>query len=92
VGAKIFLSLVPNVSSAGARTTKPPSIAQTISSIRSARIGSGNVAQALIGGDRKWSRHALVPKGVRDAGTPRPEVKPPPMPPTSSPAPRAPLC
>ncbi|MEY2577086.1 MAG: hypothetical protein QOF80_2573 [Verrucomicrobiota bacterium] len=46
VGAKIFLSLVPNVSSAGARTAKPVSIAQTISTIRSSRIGSRNVAQA----------------------------------------------
>jgi hypothetical protein len=47
VGAKIFLNLVPNVSSAGPRTAKPVSIAQIINSIRSARIGSGNVAQAL---------------------------------------------
>ena len=38
VGAKIFLSLVPNVSSAGARTAKPLSIAQTINTIRSSRI------------------------------------------------------
>lgn len=47
VGAKIFLSLVPNVSSAGARNVKPVSIAQTIRLIRNARIWSGNVAQAL---------------------------------------------
>lgn len=47
VGAKTFLSLSPNDSSAGARTAKPVSIAQTISIIRSSRIGSGNVAQAL---------------------------------------------
>jgi hypothetical protein len=45
VGAKIFLSLVPNVSSADARTAKPVSIAQTINTIRSSRIGSRNVAQ-----------------------------------------------
>ncbi|MEY2578586.1 MAG: hypothetical protein QOI49_1410 [Verrucomicrobiota bacterium] len=46
VGAKIFLSLVPNVSSAEARTANPASIAQTISTIRSSRIGSRNVAHA----------------------------------------------
>jgi hypothetical protein len=46
VGAKIFLSLLPNDSSAGARTAKPVSIAQIISSIRSSRIWSENVAQA----------------------------------------------
>jgi hypothetical protein len=38
VGAKIFLSLVPNVSSAGTRTAKPVSIAQRINTIRSSRI------------------------------------------------------
>jgi hypothetical protein len=41
VGAKIFLSLVPKDSSAGARTAKPVRVTQTSSSIRSARIGSG---------------------------------------------------
>jgi hypothetical protein len=38
VGAKIFLSLVPNVSSAGARMATPVSIAQTTNTIRSSRI------------------------------------------------------
>jgi hypothetical protein len=47
VGANIFLSLVPKVSSADERTAKPVTDTQTSSSIRSARIGSGNVAQAL---------------------------------------------
>jgi hypothetical protein len=47
VGAKIFLSLVPNVSSAGARTAKPVSIAQKTSTVRSVRIGKRNLAQAL---------------------------------------------
>jgi hypothetical protein len=47
VGAKIFLSLVPNVSSAGARTANPIRIMQIIGSIRSTRIWSGNLAQAL---------------------------------------------
>jgi hypothetical protein len=47
VGAKIFLSLAPNVSSADARTAKPVRIAQIISSTRSARMGRRNVAQAM---------------------------------------------
>jgi hypothetical protein len=47
VGAKIFFSLVPNDSSAGAVTATPISIAQIISTIRSPRIWSRNVAQAL---------------------------------------------
>jgi len=48
VGAKIFLSFVPMLSSAGAGTAKFVNAAmQTISVIRSARIGCRNVAQAL---------------------------------------------
>jgi hypothetical protein len=47
VGAKIFLSLVPNVSSAGARKANPVRIAQANRIIRSSRIKSRNVAQAL---------------------------------------------
>ncbi len=46
VGAKTFLSLSPNDSSADARTANPVNIAQTINTIRSSRIGSRNVAQA----------------------------------------------
>ena len=47
VGAKIFLNFVPKDSSAGARTAKFVSTAQAISTIRSSRIESLNVAQAL---------------------------------------------
>jgi hypothetical protein len=64
VGAKIFLSLVPNVSSAGARTAKPVSIAQTISSIPSSRMASRNVAQARIGRGRKAQMEPARPRAV----------------------------
>jgi hypothetical protein len=47
VGAKIFFSLVPNDSSARVFAATPKSSAQTISTIRSPRIWSRNVAQAL---------------------------------------------
>jgi hypothetical protein len=47
VGTKIFFSLVPKDSSAGAFAARPVSIAQEISTIRSRRIWSRNVAQAL---------------------------------------------
>ena len=69
VGAKIFLSLVPNDSSAGARTEKPVSIAQTISIIRSSRIESRNLAQALIARARKAQIGAGPPSCRRENAT-----------------------
>ena len=69
VGAKIFLSLVPNDSSAGARTAKPVSMAQTISIIRSSRIESRNLAQALIARARKAQIGAGTPSCRRENAT-----------------------
>jgi hypothetical protein len=44
VGTKIFFSLVPKDSSAGAFAARPPRITQEISAILIGRIGSGKVA------------------------------------------------
>ena len=70
VGARTFLSLSPNDSSADARTAKPVSIAQTISTVRSVRIGSRNVAQAMIGRGRKAQMEPARPRagGSRRCG------------------------
>ena len=69
VGAKIFLSLVPNDSSAVTRMAKPVSIAQTISIIRSHRIESRNLAQALIARARKAQIGAGTPSCRRENAT-----------------------